>query len=192
VLSGLFLMALAALIYRAQPLFINVSAVNTIIVTSIVAFAGLAVVIVSLTSAWRSGPGMLAVAAAMTFAALPYAALPASADATVVQMAQRVKAVYQGESIGTYRVLVRNLVFYTGLKHTDIIHDEHLQDWLAKNPRALIVMTSTDADRLAAGGLAMQRLAQLPYFNDSVIKVRTLLWPDRATDLETVVLVRIP
>jgi 4-amino-4-deoxy-L-arabinose transferase-like glycosyltransferase len=192
VVSGLFLMALAGLLYRAQPLFINVSALNTMVVAGIVAVAGLAVVVVSLTGAWRSGPGMLAVAAAITFAALPYAALPSAADATVVQMAERVKAAYQGESIGTYKVFVRNLVFYTGLKHTDIINDGHLKDWLTKNPRALIVMSSTEADRLAADGLAMQRIAELPYFNDGVIKVRTLLWPDPVTDLETVVLVRIP
>jgi len=192
VVSGAFLVALAGLLYRAQPLFINVPALQTTIVAGIIAVAGLAVVIVSSSSAWRSGPGMLAVAAAVTFAALPYAALPSSADAAVVQMARHVKAAYQGEAIGTYRVFVRNLVFYTGLRHTDIIHDEHLKDWLTKSPRALIVMTSSEADRLASAGLAMQRLAEVPYFNDGVIKVRTLMWPDPAADLETVVLVRVP
>jgi len=192
VLSGGFLVALAVVVYRAQPLFVDVSALNTSIVAGVIAVAGLAVVCVSLTSAWRSGPGLLAVAAVVTFAALPYAALSAPADATVVKMAQHVKNAYQGEAIGTYKVFVRNLVFYTGLKHTDIVHDQHLSDWLVNNPRALLVMTAGEADRLAAGGVVMERLAELPYFNDGVIKVRTLLWPDAAADLEAVVLVRIP
>jgi hypothetical protein len=107
-------------------------------------------------------------------------------------MADRVRAAYRpGDAIGTYQVFVRNLVFYTGLKHTDIIHDEHLFDWLAAHERALVVLQDTDADRLEAGGLPMQRLAALPYFNEGGIRVRMLLWPDPSTDLDTVVLVRI-
>jgi hypothetical protein len=52
-------------------------------------------------------------------------------------------------------------------------------------------MSKDDANRLAAGGLAMETVAALPYFNEGSLKVRTLLWPDPAIDLETVVLVRI-
>jgi hypothetical protein len=109
----------------------------------------------------------------------------------VVQLADRVRAAYQpGDAIGTYKVFVRNLVFYTHLQHTDLIHDEHLSDWLSKNPRALIVMTSADAERLQSAGLQMQRLAEQDYFNDGSIRLRMLLSPDFATDLERVVLVR--
>ena len=47
------------------------------------------------------------------------------------------------------------------------------------------------ADRLAARGMSMERLAALPYFNEGGIKLRMLVSPDPATDLETVVLVKI-
>jgi 4-amino-4-deoxy-L-arabinose transferase-like glycosyltransferase len=192
-LSGAFLLALAALLYRASPLFLNVSDVNTMIAAAVIGAGGLAVIIVSLTSGWRSAPGLLAFATALGFAVLPYGVVAASADSTVVEMAARVKQAHAGQdlAIGTYKVFVRNLVFYTGLAHTDIIHDEHLQQWLAKHPRALLVMSSEDADRLEAGGLVMQRLGALPYFNEGGIKLRMLLWPDPETDLERVVLVRI-
>jgi hypothetical protein len=108
-------------------------------------------------------------------------------------MAQHVRDARAADdrALATYRVFVRNLVFYTGLKHQDIIHDEHLNDWLTKNPRALIVMTQKEADRLAAGGLRLERVAALTYFNEGSLKVRTLLWPDPAVDLETVVLVKV-
>jgi hypothetical protein len=107
-------------------------------------------------------------------------------------MADRVRAAYRpGDAIGTYQVFVRNLVFYTGLKHTDIIHDEHLSEWLERQQRALVVMQAGAADRLEAGGLKLQRLGELPYFNEGGIRVRMLLWPDPATDLDRVVLVRI-
>ena len=191
-MGGLFLAALAGLLYRAQPLFLNVSSFNTMFVAGIIAVAGLAVIVVSCTSGWRSAPGMLAFSTAIAFALLPYGVLAAAHDSTVVQMADRVTTAYRpGDAIGTYQVFVRNLVFYTGLKHTDIIHDEHLFDWLSRNERALVVMQEADADRLEAGGLNMQRLVELPYFNDGSIRVRMLLWPEPATDIAKVVLVRI-
>jgi 4-amino-4-deoxy-L-arabinose transferase-like glycosyltransferase len=191
-MGGLLLVALAGLLYRAQPLFLNVSSFNTLLVAGIVAVAGFAVIVVSFTSGWRSAPGMLAFSTAIAFAALPYGVLSAAQDSTVIQMADRVRAEYRpGDAIGTYQVFVRNLVFYTGLEHTDIIHDEHLVDWLAGNDRALVVMQEADADRLEASGLEMQRLVELPYFNEGAIRVRMLLWPEPATDIDTVVLVRI-
>jgi 4-amino-4-deoxy-L-arabinose transferase-like glycosyltransferase len=191
VLGGFFLVALAALVYRAQPIFINVSGLNTLIVAAIIAVAGAAVIAVCFTGAWRAGPGMLAFATAITFAALPYGTIADADDSTVMQMANRVRSVRaQGEAVGTYNVFVRNLVFYTRQPHTDIIHDEHLRVWLAQNPRALVVMTAADADRLERTGLNMQRLNEMRYFNEGSIRVRTLLWPNPATDLETVVLVR--
>jgi hypothetical protein len=103
-----------------------------------------------------------------------------------------VRAAHQpGEAIGTYKVFVRNLVFYSHLKHTDIIHDQHLTDWVKQNPRALVVMTAADALRFESSGMKMQRLGEELYFNDGAIRVRMLLWPDAATDLERVVLVRM-
>ncbi len=192
VLGGLFLVALAALVWRAQPLFINVSDLNTLIVAVLIALAGLAVIVTSFTGAWRAGPGMLAFATAIAFAVLPYGTISDADDSTVVQIADQIRKVRaEGEAIGTYKVFVRNLVFYTHQRHTDIIHDEHLKTWLGEHPRALVVMTAADADRLGQAGLKMQRLSAMPYFNEGGVRVRMLLWPDPATDLETVVLVRI-
>jgi 4-amino-4-deoxy-L-arabinose transferase-like glycosyltransferase len=193
VLGGGVLLVLATLVFRARTLFLNVAEMNSLVVAGILAVGGVAVVIVSLTGAWRSAPGLLAFATAVSFAALPYGVLSAAGDSTVKQMADHVRQAHAGTDapIGTYKVFVRNLVFYSGLKSTDIIHDEHLTQWLASNPRALLVMLEEDADRLAAQGLQMQRLTTLPYFNDGVIKIRMLLWPNPATDLQQVVLVRI-
>ena len=38
-------------------------------------------------------------------------------------------------------------------------------------------------------GVKVHRIAELPYFNEAGIRVRTLLWPDRSRDLTRVVLV---
>lgn len=191
VLGGGFLGGLAFLIYRARPLFLDVPEINTAIVAGVIALCGAAVLAISFSGAWRSAPGLLAFATSIAFAVLPYGTIAADANSSVVQMAQRVRSARQpDEAIGTYKVFVRNLVFYTRLKHTDIIHDEHLHDWLAKNPRALVVMPEQDYARLAAAGRDMVVVAQQPYFNEGAIRVRMLLWPDPETDLERVFLVR--
>src|SRR4029079_15028764 len=132
-------------------------------------------------------------AAAITFAVVPYGVLSASENASVHQVAALVTSARTGgESIGTFKVFVRNLVFYTRVKHTDLIHDEHIADWLSKNPRALVVMPGSEADRLAQlPWLSVERLAALPYFDDGSLRVGTLLWPDSARDLDTVVLARL-
>ena len=192
VLAGVFLMAFGVLMYRARLLFLDVSDRATLVVAIVIGIAGAAVVIVSLTRAWRAAPSVLAVSAAVTFAVLPYGALPAADDSAVNEMARLVReARTDGEAIGTYKVFVRNLVFYTKLKHTDLIHDEHIADWLAMNPRALIVLPAAEADRLEREhGLHLQRLAERLYVDDGGIRPRMLLWPDRERDLQRVVLVR--
>jgi 4-amino-4-deoxy-L-arabinose transferase-like glycosyltransferase len=193
VLSGMVLVAIGALLYRARVLFINISDTLVISVAVVIALAGAMVVGVSWAQSWRAGPGVLACAAAVAFAVLPYGTLPAAQDSTVAQMARLVRTHHvEGEAIGTFKVFVRNLVFYTQLKHTDLIHDEHIADWLTKNPRALIVLPPPEADRLERErGVALQRLAELPYFDDGAIRIGTLLWPEPASDVTKVALIRI-
>jgi 4-amino-4-deoxy-L-arabinose transferase-like glycosyltransferase len=193
VLAGLSLCALGVGLHRLLPLFGNIASSLTFGVAVTIGLAGLAVVIISLTRFWRAVPALLACAAALSFALLPYGALSAPADAPVVDMATLVRQARRGdEAIGTYRVFVRNLVFYTGTRHTDLIHDEHIKDWLGKNPKALIVMPADEADRLEREmGLRIQRLAERRYFDDGSIRVRMLLDPNPSSDLQRVVLVRI-
>ena len=194
VLSGLFLLALAALVYRARSLFLGVDVLNTLVVTGVIAMGGLAVIIVALSSAWRSAPGVLAFASALAFAVLPYGVFADAEDSSVTKMAAQMRALGGRQDVGiaTYKVFVTNLVFYTGLKHTDIVHEDHLRQWLGQHPLALVVMSKVDAEHLTTTeGISLERLAELPYFNEGVIKLRVLLRPDPATDLETVVLVRV-
>jgi 4-amino-4-deoxy-L-arabinose transferase-like glycosyltransferase len=191
--GGLVLVVLAGTLYRARLLFLNVSDRTTIAVASVAFVVGAVVVGLSLTRAWRAAPAALAAATAIAFAVVPYGVLSSPSDATVHQMAALVRnARTGGEAIGTYKVFVRNLVFYTGVKHTDLIHEEHIADWLSKNPQALVVMPSAEAARLEQlPWLSLQRVATLPYFDDGSLRLGTLLWPDPARDLDTVVLTRL-
>jgi len=185
-----FFLALGGLLYRAQPLLINVRPAYTIGAAIAIAAGGLLVIAVALSKAWRAAPAMVALAAALTLVAIQYGALSRGGDDTVRQMAYLVQQQRTGvEPVGTYGVFVRNLVFYAEMKTTDLINDQHARDFLIQPGRALIVAPADVLDRLERErGLRLHRIAELPYFNEAGIRVRTLLWPDRARDLARVVL----
>lgn len=190
-LSGIFLCALGVLLYRAQPLLINVQPIYTTIASGLLFVLGAVVIVTAITKDWRLAPGVLAIAAAIALPTIQYGALSSGGDDTVQQMARLVlqNRVQDGQ-VGTYGVFVRNLVFYSGVKTTDIIDDQQARNFLAQEKRALMVAPVEWIDRLEREhGVKVRRIAELPYFNEAGIRVRTLLWPDRARDLMRAVLV---
>ena len=190
-LAGAFLVALGVLLYRAQPLLINVQPIFTTMAATVIVVMGALVILAAVTRNWRAAPAVLAIAAALTLPAIQYGALSSGGDDTVQQMARLVthNRIASGE-VGTYGVFVRNLVFYTGIKTTDIINDDQATNFLLQPERALMVATAESIDRLERErGVTIRRIAELPYFNEAGIRVRTLLWPDRSRDLTRVVLV---
>ena len=196
VLSGLFLCALGLLLYRAQPLLINLQPIYTSIAAVLIIALGALVILTAIRNSWRAAPVVLAIAAAITLPTIQYGALAGGGDDTVQQMARLVmQNRTRHEPVGTYGVFVRNLVFYSGTKTTDIIDDEQARNFLAQPDRALMVAPVEWIDRLERErGLKLHRIAELPYFNEAGIRVRTLLWPEPSRDLSRVVLVanRLP
>lgn len=190
-ISGIFFVALAVLLYRAQPLLINVEPVYTTIASYLIATVGAIVILVAISGAWRSAPVVIALAGAITLPVVQYGALSSGGDDTVRQMARIVQEQRTGnEDVGTLGVFVRNLVFYSGVKTTDLIGDEQVKNFLSQPARVLMVAPVTEVDRLEREhGLKLNRVAELLYFNEAGVRVRTLLWPDRDRDLTRVVLV---
>lgn len=190
-LSGVFFVTLGVLLYRAQPLLINVQPVFTIIASYLIAFAGALVILSAITNQWRMTPLVIALASAVTLPAIQYGALSSSGDDTVRQMARLVQQNRLGsEPVGTWGVFVRNLVFYSGVKTTDVIGDEQALNFLRQSERAMMVAPVSEIDRLEREqGVKVNRIAELLYFNEAGVRVRTLLWPDRDRDLTRVVLV---
>ncbi len=189
--SGAFFIVLGGLLYRVQPLLINVAPIFTQVAAGLIATAGAVIVLVALSSQWRTAPVVIALAAAVTLPALQFGGLSSGREDTVRQMARLVQQQRTaGEQVGTYRVFVRNLVFYARTQTTDIITDDQAFDFLSQPARALMVAPAGIVDRLERErGLALVRIAELPYFNEAGVRVRTLLWPDPARDLMRVVLV---
>jgi len=191
VLAGGLLVALAALLWRAAPLLINVHEVYTVAAALTAGLAGVAVIAVGLSSRWRRTPAALTLAAAVTFPALQYGALSASGEGTVEQVARVVAAARTGqEPVGTHQVFVRNLVFYARVPTVDLVTDEQFAAFLGQQTRVIAVATADAVARVErASGHPVTRLAEFPYFNEAGIRLRTLLWPDPASDIDRVLVV---
>lgn len=190
-LSGGFFLVLGALLYRVQPLLVNVAPIFTQVAAALIAAAGLVIVLVAVSGQWRLAPVVIALAAAVSLPALQFGGLSSSGDDTVRQLARLVQQHRtSNQAIGTYRVFVRNLVFYAHTQTIDIITDEQASQFLSQADQVLMVAPADIVDRLEQErGLRLIRIAELPYFNEAGVRVRTLLWPDPSRDLTRVVLV---
>lgn len=187
--TGGLLVLLGALIYRAMPLIVMVDPRLVTAGATLIILAGIGTIAASLALRRDRLPGVVAVAAAASLLGLQYGLSPAGRD-PVQDMATLVLRHRQAdEPIGTFRVFVRNLVFYTHLKQTDLTNEEALRSYLRRPERVLCVVTADELARVSAEGLAVRTLAEVLYFNASAVKLRTLLSPDPARDLERVLLV---
>ena len=175
-MSGAFFVALGILLYRAQPLLINVQSIYTTIAASAIAVMGAMVIVVAMSGSWRSAPLVIALAAAVTLPAVQYGALSSGGDDTVRQMAKLVQQNRQADGeVGTIGVFVRNLVFYSGIKTVDLIGDEQIKNFLTQPNKALLVAPAAEIDRLEREhGVQLPRLAELRYFNEAGVRARTL------------------
>jgi 4-amino-4-deoxy-L-arabinose transferase-like glycosyltransferase len=189
--SAAILLVFGALLQHAKPLLFALSPVTGAIamVTILVMAVGL------LALGWAGRPRWIpygiAIASATVLLSIHYSIYSAAGIEPVQKMAVSFKTHWPGASAsGTYRVFVRNLVFYTGVKQTDLNDLPELAEFLSRDDRVLAVATEDDLQQLEARhGLRPVRLDRVTYFNAAGVRLRTLLEPDPAKDLETVWLV---
>lgn len=191
VLSGTALVALGLLLYRASPLLPHLTSWQLMCAVAVIALSGLGVIVLTLSRKSRLVPAALTLGAATTLLALQYSLFSTNDPAPVERMAELVRAT-RGTStaLGTYHAFVRNLIFYTHLKQTDLPGANPLAAFLRSDSPVLCVIAEDELKRiLQAQEVSVRRLGDVFYFNTANVKLRTLLQPDPARDLETVVLV---
>lgn len=190
VVSGLLLAVPGLLLLRAAPLLEALSPAATQAAAVLIVLAGLAIGV----TGWRRPvrlPVVIPVAAIAAFLSLQYSVFSARGAEPVQRMAAAYNAARTGhEPSGTHRAFVRNLVFYTGVPQSNIVEIADLVTFLEQPTRVLCVLRQRDLDQLAADHQVRPRvLASLRYFNPAALRLRTLVWPDPARDVETVHLV---
>jgi hypothetical protein len=190
VASGVILVTLAGLIYRARPLLAIVNPGWTGAGIAVIAVSGFLVVGAALV--WpRRLPGLLTGASAATLLALQFFVLSSASVEPVEEMAALVHQ-HRGanQPVGAYRTFVRNLVFYTRIRQVDLYSEDQAAAFLDRPEPILAVMNRADLARLDQGRpKPLHQLASVRYFNPAGLRLRMLLWPDPEGHVETVVLV---
>jgi 4-amino-4-deoxy-L-arabinose transferase-like glycosyltransferase len=190
IVVGLLLAAMAVLLYRARPIVVMVPSVFVLASIVAIGVSAATALAAGLANTARVVPLGLTLAGALTLAGLQYGLSPAGRD-PVQDMAAIVLRHRAGqEPVATYRVFVRNLIFYTGVKNIDLLNDQHVIDYLHSPERVLCVIDAEQLDRLSKmGSLTPHVLGEVLYFNASAVKLRTFLSPEPHRDLERVLLV---
>ena len=187
--AGVVLLLFAAAVARAGILLGDGSPASIRTAALLIALSGLGVVLAAMSSRQRLLPAALAGASVVTTLSLQYSVLSRPGPEPVERMAALVRAADSGDvPYGRYRVFVRNLVYYTGRPHVELITSEQLRGFLASPEPVLCVLPDTDLEQARADGATAYELGRVAYFDTGRLKLRTLLWPDPATDLQTVVL----
>jgi 4-amino-4-deoxy-L-arabinose transferase-like glycosyltransferase len=182
---------LAVLLVRAAPLFINASPVLTS--AGLILIGASACVLAWLAAArrWRLLPTTMTICGAALLLSVQFGALAGARPEPVERMAQLVRTHrHSGEPVGVYQVLVRNLVFYTRFRQVDLFNESNALDFLRSPERVLLVVRAADLPRLETiAGLSTIRLGEVQYLDTGNVRLRTLLSPLPAQDLDRVLLV---
>ena len=183
--------ALAVLLWRARPLFINAYPALSLTAVAVMTCAGLVLAGTALTRRWHRLPAIATGCAVALLLSVQFGALVGIRPEPVEQMAALVSAQRtQAEPVGEYQVFVRNLVFYARFKQEELYDEARALDFVKSPRRVLLVIRETDLPRLeSVAGVSLRRLGQVRYLNTANLKFRTLLWPLPDQDLETVLLV---
>ena len=189
--TALMYAALALLLFRARSLFIAAYPVMSTIAIAVMIGAAIALASIPMLRRWHLVPGHLAVSAAALMVAVQFGALAGVRPEPVEEMAALVRAHARGgEGVGTYQVFVRNLVFYTREKTTELFGEGQALDFIQAPARNLLVIRASDLSRLEAlTGAATVRLGEVRYLNTANVRLRTLLTPIPEQDIERVLLV---
>jgi 4-amino-4-deoxy-L-arabinose transferase-like glycosyltransferase len=188
--TGLYVV-LAALLWRARPLFI--AALPVLSAAAVIALfaAACALAAIAVTKRWHHLPATGAVCGAVLVLCVQFGALSGIRPEPVEDMATLVATHRtQNERVGEYQVFVRNLVFYARFKQEELYDEGRALDFVKSNERVLMLVRAGDLPRIeSVAGTSLTRLGEIRYLNTTNLKLRMLLWPMPEQDLETVLLV---
>jgi 4-amino-4-deoxy-L-arabinose transferase-like glycosyltransferase len=181
----------AALLYRLQPLLEDTP--PALLLSSAIGMAagGAALAIVALRRAWTALPLVTAAAATALLLGLQFSVLAPGRPAAVERMAAFVATHRTGdEPLGSLHAFTRNLIFYSGLEQLDLGDIDGARRFLASEGRVLAILRERDLEAASAGAPAPPRvLARVRHLNTANLRLRSVINPDPAIELETVVLV---
>ena len=186
--AGATLVGLAALVYRAEPLFVEWDSGWIAVAAGAIALSGISVLI-SVTRP-KTVPWVLSAAAIVITLSAHFVVLSSPGPAPVERMAEMVLKATSGDHRSSrYNIFSRNLIFYTGVSFEELSAPEAARDFLGSPTPVFLVLPAEDVPRLESLGATMRQLADVRYLNTGGFTMRTFVAPDPARDLRHVVLV---
>ena len=195
VAAGVAVALIGASVWYARSLLIEQPGMVISYAAAVIATAGGVAVAVTLRAAWkpscvRAVPIAIAAASVVAATAAYTIVLSGSGPAPVERMASLVSDARQAdEPYGRYRVFDRNLVYYVGTPHTELVSLEAVRDFLRSPERVLVVLRSDDAETLVRWGVRFTRIGDVSYVNTGNFNLRTFREPDPDRYVLTVLLV---
>lgn len=190
VLSGLFMLAVAALLYRARPLFTAVDSGWTPLGPLTMAIAGTATLAASLVWNKRALPATVTLASAAMLLAFHHAVLVRRTPEPVVTTAAAITAQGPGVSVCACGAFARNLPFYTGRKTLVSITDADLVPILGTGDPLLAVVDARTLPSVETQlGKTFTRISETRYLNTALLRLRSFLNPDPSQDLQHLIVI---
>jgi 4-amino-4-deoxy-L-arabinose transferase-like glycosyltransferase len=186
-LAGVTIVLLGVLLYRLGPLVEgDLSGAVRLALSGGTMAAGAFSLLVSLRA--RLSRMVPAIACAVCVWMVAHTATLASGDDAVERIASLVRVHHHGSGpVGTFRTMVRNLVFYTHLPSHDLTTEDDLARFVERPERLLVVLTRDDREKFeTARGRTLRVLGSVRYFNSAILTARTLVVPDPARDVSEV------
>ena len=182
---------LAFVFVRMEPLFVNAYPLATWMSVCLFGCSAIALAGIAATSSWRVLPIGSSVAGVLVLMSMWFGALAGNRPEPVEQMAALIHSHRSAqEPIGVLDVFTRNLGFYTGAPRMQLFGVEQAGLFLHSPERVLLVLRSADLPAVtAASGLNPKTLGEVRYLNTANIRLRTLIRPDPATEIEMISLV---
>ena len=188
-LTAAMFAALAVLFFRARVLFVSAYPAATAGGIVLVAAAALSLMAIGLARTWTRLPAVMAISSTVLLLTLQFGAFAGKRPEAVEEMAAMIHANRAGgEPVGEYNAFVRNLSFYTHLRHEPLFDDKGVVAFLKADERVFVVLQQADFDRLKTAA-PMNVIGRVTYWNTAGVRLRTLLAPQPDEDLDTVVLV---
>lgn len=191
-LAAMFILCIVGVtMWRIRGLLAYANNVSTVAnAASLIVVLAVAAGIVVVFGSVKAIVPALTVASALTLAALQYGVFstprsePVEAAAEFILQERRAN-----ERIGVYNAFVRNLVFYTRVRHEGLYDDGQARAFLSSSDRVLCVLQRETADQFEREGVRLIRLKELRYFDPAAMKLTTALAPEPSRDLTAVVIV---
>jgi len=187
-ITAMLLCLVAGLVYRSSPLLVEWEPVWITGVAVVIGLSGVGVLLGIIRPAWT--PTAMVIASVLVSIGGHMVILASPDTAPVQRVAELVRTARQnGEPYGRYRVLHRNLIFYTKASFQELSEEQAVADFLRSPERVVTVLPAEDVSRLAVQGQALRRLGEVRYLNIGGLTLETLFDPDPARYLRRVVVI---